>query len=104
MYAESKIEQNEIDQSVLDAMNSVRDRAYANSGVTNPAITATDQAELRLKVRNERRMEFAFEGRRYMDIIRWRLAGKAISGSLLGMLNVATDGRCHGATERAPHG
>lgn len=92
MYAESKIEQNQIDQSVLDAMNTVRDRAYANSGLTNPAITVTDQAELRLKVRNERRMEFAFEGRRYMDIIRWQLAEKAISGSLLGLLNVSTDG------------
>jgi hypothetical protein len=92
MYAESKIELNQIDQSVLDAMNQVRDRAYVNSPVPNPAIVTTDQAALRLKVRQERRSELAFEGRRYMDIIRWRLAEKVISGSLLGMINVATDG------------
>jgi len=92
MYAESKIELNEIDQSVLDAMNQVRDRAYANSPVPNPTIITNEQAILRLKIRQERRSEFAFEGRRYMDIIRWRLAEKAISGSLLGMINVATDG------------
>jgi len=92
MYAESKIELNQIDQSVLDALNEVRNRAYANSGVPNPVIATTDQTALRLKVRQERRSEFAFEGRRYMDIIRWRLAKKAISGSLLGMLNVSTDG------------
>lgn len=92
MYAEAKIELNQIDQSVLDAMNAVRDRAYANAAVSNPAITTTDQSELRLKVRQERRSEFAFEDRRYMDLIRWRLAEKAISGSLLGMLNVSTDG------------
>ena len=88
MYAESKIELNEIDQSVLDAMNMVRDRAYANSGLANPSITTTVQSELRFKVRNERRSEFAFEGRRYMDLIRWRLAGKAMSGPIPGMLNV----------------
>jgi len=92
MYAESKIELNQIDQSVLDALNKVRNRAYANSGVLNPIIITTDQTALRLKVRQERRSEFAFEGRRYMDIIRWRLAKKALSGNLLGMLTVSTNG------------
>ena len=91
MYAESKIELNQIDQSVLDAINMVRDRAYLNSGVSNPAVITTDQSELRLKVRQERRSELAFEGRRYMDLIRWRLAEKAITGPLLGMLSVSTD-------------
>ena len=69
----------------------VRDRAYLNSGVSNPAVITTDQSELRLKVRQERRSELAFEGRRYMDLIRWRLAEKAITGPLLGMLSVSTD-------------
>ncbi|WP_339705975.1 RagB/SusD family nutrient uptake outer membrane protein [uncultured Kriegella sp.] len=91
MYAESKIELNQIDQSVLDAMNQVRDRAYANSGIPNPEIVTTDQTELRYKVRNERRAELAFEGRRYMDLIRWRLAQKALTGNSYGMLNVSTD-------------
>lgn len=77
IYAEARIEQNKIDQSTLDAMNMVRARAY---GVTKdqtdkyPAITETDQSKLRLILRNERRVEFAFElYYRTEDLIRWRL-------------------------------
>ncbi len=92
MYAEAKIELNEIDATVLDAINEVRDRAYANSGYPTPQVTTTDQDLLRYKVRNERRVELAFEGRRYMDLIRWRLAEKALTGTSYGLLNVATDG------------
>ncbi len=92
MYAESKIELNQIDQSVLDAINEVRNRAYANSGLDTPLITSTDQSVLRLKIRQERRSELAFEGMRYMDLIRWRLAEKALNGVLYGMLDVASDG------------
>lgn len=92
MYAEASIEANQIDQSVLDAMNMVRARAY---GVTYdqvgsyPAITTTDQTELRRLVRIERRMEFPMEGLRYMDLIRWRLAEKVLNRDIYGMLDVA---------------
>lgn len=82
MYAEAKIELNEIDQSVLDAMNEVRARAYeADKANTTayPAITTQDQSELRKILRIERRMEFAREGLRYYDLIRWRLAEKALN-------------------------
>lgn len=74
-YAEAKIELNQIDQSVLDAMNSVRARAYGvDKSATDqyPAFTSTDQAKLRMQLRVERRMEFAKEKMRYMDLIRWR--------------------------------
>lgn len=77
MYAEAKIELNDIDQSVLDAMNKVRARAYKvdyTSSSGYPKITETDQAKLRRILRIERRMEFAFEALRYDDIIRWRIA------------------------------
>lgn len=90
MYAEAKIEQNQIDQSVLDAINSVRARAYkvALSATTAyPAITTTNQTELRRELRMERRMELAFEGLRYMDIIRWRIAGKVLNRPIYGMLD-----------------
>ncbi len=82
MYAEAKIELGEIDDSVLDAINQVRARAYGvNSSMIDsyPAVTTTDQASLRKAVRIERRMEFAKEGRRYMDLIRWDLAKKALN-------------------------
>lgn len=87
-YAEAKIELNDIDASVLAALNSVRERAYNGSGITYPEITTTNQAELRLIVRNERRVELAWEGSRYMDLIRWRLAEKALVGKNYGLAKV----------------
>lgn len=86
IYAEAKIELNEIDQSVLDAMNQVRARAYAGLS-TYPVISTTDQQELRKILRIERRMEFAWEGTRYDDIIRWRLAEKVLNTPMYGMLD-----------------
>lgn len=92
MYAEAKIELGETDQSVRDAINKVRARAYGvNVSQTTeyPAITSTTQAALRKAVRTERRMEFAFEGLRYMDIIRWRLAEKVLTLNNYAMLDPA---------------
>ena len=93
MYAEAKIELGEIDQSVLDAMNMVRARAYKvdyKDVASYPAITTMDQSELRKEVRIERRMEFAFEGTRYHDLIRWRLAEKALNNHpIFGTLDAA---------------
>lgn len=83
IYAEAKIELNQIDQSVLDAINMVRARAYGvDKSATNqyPAVISTDQKELRKTIRFERRMEFAREGLRYMDLVRWKLASKSLKG------------------------
>ena len=91
MYAEAKIELNEIDNSVLSAMNQVRARAYgvSESDITlYPSVATTDQTELRNILRIERRMEFALEGLRYMDIIRWELAEKVLNLPNYGMLDV----------------
>jgi len=88
MYAESKIELNEIDASVTDAINEVRKRAY--KGVeTYPKVIATGQVELRKILRAERRMEFALEGLRYMDIIRWKIAEKVLNKPNYGLLDPA---------------
>ncbi len=90
IYAEAKIELGETDQTVLDAINMVRARAYGVSHTaTNayPAVTATEQAALRKIIRFERRMEFAFEGIRYMDIIRWKLAEKVLNLPNYGLLD-----------------
>ena len=89
MYAEARIEMNDIDESVLEAINRVRARAYSttfDNTSAYPAVTSTDQAELRKILRNERRMEFANEGLRYADIIRWRIASKVMSKKNYGML------------------
>lgn len=79
VYAEAKIELGEIDDTVLKAMNDIRERAYKNSSVSAPAITTKDKDELRSTLRFERRMELAFENKRYFDLIRWRVAEKCLN-------------------------
>jgi hypothetical protein len=90
IYAEAKIELNEIDQSVLNVINQVRARAYNvdyKSTLTYPAVITTNQEALRKILRIERRMEFANEGTRYMDLIRWKLAEKVLNKPNYGMLD-----------------
>lgn len=89
IYAEAMIELNQIDQSVLDAMNKVRARAYKvdYQSTLYPAVTTTNQSELRKTLRIERRMEFAFEGLRYADIIRWKIAEKVLNKPIYGMID-----------------
>jgi len=88
MYAESKMEMGEIDASVLNALNSIRARAYkCNVSETSkyPAITETSQGSLRKIIRNERRCELAWEGRRWFDIIRWRIAEDCLTTPIYGL-------------------
>lgn len=91
MYAEAKIELGEIDNTVLDAINMVRARAYGVDYTEKslyPAVTTTDQSELRKLLRIERRMEFPVENCiRFNDLIRWRLAEKAITKPDYGLLD-----------------
>src|SRR5690606_24471092 len=92
MYAEAKIELNEIDQSVLNAMNTVRARAYkvpVNQTSAYPAIQMGSQAQLRTQLRFERRMELAIEGLRHMDLMRWRLAEISLNIPEYGLLDPA---------------
>lgn len=82
MYAEAKIELGEIDGSVLDAINDVRARAYRTTRENTadyPAVTTADRDELRFQLRMERRMELAWENRRWFDLVRWRLCDTAIN-------------------------
>jgi hypothetical protein len=74
MYAEA---QNEIagpDQSVYDAMNTLRSR------VQMPGFPAGYTKEkMRERIRHERRVELAFEGLRHYDLIRWHIAGEVLN-------------------------
>ncbi|MBH2004362.1 MAG: RagB/SusD family nutrient uptake outer membrane protein [Sphingobacteriia bacterium] len=51
--------------TAIPLVNSVRSRAGL------PAITFTDQAQLRAAVKQERRVEFGVEGERFFDLVRW---------------------------------
>ena len=80
MYAEAKNEASGPDASVYDAVNQLRAR-----GGLQP-LSGLDQAELREFIRNERRVELAFEGdKRYWDVIRWKIAGQVYNKSKGGM-------------------
>jgi starch-binding outer membrane protein, SusD/RagB family len=71
IYAESRNEASGPDQSVYDAVNAVR----ARPGVNMPALSSgLDQVAMRDRIRHERRVELGGEGRRYLDIKRWRTA------------------------------
>ncbi|MFD2604118.1 RagB/SusD family nutrient uptake outer membrane protein [Euzebyella marina] len=81
MYAEAKTELNEIDASVYDAINDIRQRPT----VEMPEITeGKTQAELREIIRDERVKELAFEGLRLFDLNRWQLGEEKV-GLLEGM-------------------
>jgi hypothetical protein len=67
LYAEAMFESGQGgDQRALDAFNAVRTRP----GVDMPPVIALD----RDIIRRERRVELAFEGHRYNDLVRWRIA------------------------------
>ena len=68
---------NEIDDSVLDAINQIRTRPDVNM----PPVTAgLSQQEMRDLIRNERMVELAFEGHRLFDCRRWRIAEEVFPG------------------------
>ncbi|MCC5928638.1 MAG: RagB/SusD family nutrient uptake outer membrane protein [Cyclobacteriaceae bacterium] len=86
-YAEAKIESGQIDNTVLTALNRIRARAYGVDVAQTelyPAITTTDQAELRTILRRERKIELANEGFRFLDLYRWGIAEHVLNGPLVG--------------------
>ncbi|MEL7589425.1 MAG: RagB/SusD family nutrient uptake outer membrane protein, partial [Prolixibacteraceae bacterium] len=79
MYAEAQNELAGPDQSVYAAMTTLRTR------VSMPPFPAgMTKAQMRERIRHERRIELAFEGLRYFDLKRWHIAGD--------VLNQVTDG------------
>ncbi|MBZ4191962.1 RagB/SusD family nutrient uptake outer membrane protein [Niabella beijingensis] len=79
-YAEAQNELAGADASVYDAVNRVRTR----SGLSNlPAGLSKDQ--MRTAIRRERRVELAFEDKRYWDLIRWKIAEVNINRPLHGV-------------------
>lgn len=82
-YLEAKLESGAgIDQALLDqTINLVRSR----EAVKMPPISTTDPSSLRTIIRRERRVEFAFEGIRYFDILRWGIAAQELNKQFTGM-------------------
>ncbi len=87
-YAEAKIELNQLDQSVIDAINKVRARAKQPAVFT---AIENDQNELRKLIRRERTAELAVEGFRWFDIRRWGIADLVMPGQVIGISKTQTN-------------
>lgn len=87
-YAEAKAELGELDASVNEALEEIRDRL----GLPMPydVTTMTDQEAIDF-IRNERTIELAWEGLHLADIRRWGTAEDELNGYTHGF-NVATGG------------
>ena len=70
-YAEAQNEAVGPDASVYAAVNQIRQRP----GINMPPLPAgLSQAQMRDRIRNERRVELAFEEHRFYDVRRWKIA------------------------------
>ncbi len=67
--------------SAVNALNMVRQR----TGVNMPAITATSKEQMRTLIKRERRVELAFEGHRWWDLVRWQDAASMLNQPLRGV-------------------
>lgn len=86
-YAEAKIMLNDVDDLAKSCINQVRERAgldMSEADVTLPKFAGYTQQQWIDLIRNERRIEFAAEGLRYNDIIRWRIAEEVLNKPALG--------------------
>ncbi len=70
----------------LVSLNKVRERARL------PKVTVTDQVALREIIREERKVELAFEGHRLWDLRRWRKAVEVLDGKRMHGLKITKSG------------
>lgn len=87
-YAEAQNELGGPDQTVYDAINQIR----ARGGLPKIA-TGLTQASMRSVIRHERRIELAFEGKYFYDIMRWKTAQSAFSQPMYGMKITTVNGQ-----------
>ena len=77
IYAEAKIEANQIDATVAEAINKIRRRAHMPEIPNN-----LSQAAMRRALRYERKIELASDGLRWYDIRRWGIANDIMNGTI----------------------
>jgi putative outer membrane protein len=88
-YAEAKNEVSPLDDLAFEAVNQIRRRVgmpeLQKTDATKPTYCAT-QDDLRQRIRNEWRVEFALEGgKRQWDIRRWGIAKDVLNAPFLGI-------------------
>lgn len=80
-YAEAQNEASGPDQTIYDAINEVRARV-----ALPPLANGLTQEDMRKAIYQERRVELAFEDKRYLDLIRLKLAETNLNGHMHAML------------------
>ena len=85
-YAEAQNEAVGPDATVYDAVNQIRKRA----GIPNLP-TGLSKDQMRQKIRNERRVELAFEEHRFFDVRRWKTGETDLGKPVTGM-RITTNG------------
>jgi hypothetical protein len=100
-YLESKLEAGDpITQSLLDqTINLVRGRA----AVKMPPVTVTDKVVLREILKRERRIELAFEGIRFWDLLRWNIAHIELNKEIYGIKVCSSGSGCNYVTDSEGH-
>ncbi len=83
-YAEAKIMLNDVDDLAKQYINDIRQRAGLDMRIADVKLNQLSQQQWIELIRNERRIEFAAEGLRYEDIIRWKIAEDVLNKPALG--------------------
>ncbi|MBD3582903.1 RagB/SusD family nutrient uptake outer membrane protein [Flavobacterium selenitireducens] len=79
MAAEAANEQGQTGVAV-GYINEVRARARGGNNAVLPDIMSSDQSVVRTAIKHERRIEFAMEGERFYDLVRWGDAPSVLGG------------------------
>jgi hypothetical protein len=75
---------NDVDDLAKKCINDIRTRGGLDMTVADVTLTSKNQQEWIDLIRNERRIEFAGEGLRYDDILRWKIAQTVLNQPALG--------------------
>jgi len=79
-------------KSAREAVNEVRGR----SSVNMPSIPlGLSQEQMRERIRNERRVELAFEEHRFFDVRRWKIAENTENQDIMGVRVIEQNGNLH---------
>ena len=88
-YAEAQNEFAGPDASVLSALNLIRTRAgmpvFQTINTTGAGYVANTKDVFRIRIRNERAVELAFEDSRWYDIQRWKAGPEIVAQPIYGM-------------------
>lgn len=92
MYAEACNELSKISDSDWDlSIGAIRRRAGFTAAKALDYPAGKSQQELREIIRNERRVELAFEGLRWFDIKRWQIGQEVLNGYMHGFKFAGSD-------------